>query len=73
MSKSTSRQANRNNNQVLETSIQVPNKKEDALVEQLNFEIECPKMCRRDRVVLGIRSSIILLWLLQIGIRCSLI
>jgi uncharacterized protein (DUF983 family) len=43
MSKSTSRQVNRNNNQVLETSIQVPNKKEDALVEQLNFEIECPR------------------------------
>jgi ribosomal protein L44E len=43
MSKSTSRQANRNNNQVLETSIPVPNKKEDVLVEQLNFEIECPK------------------------------
>jgi phage FluMu protein Com len=43
MSKSTARQANRNNNQVLETSISVPNKKEDALAEQLNFEIECPR------------------------------
>jgi phage FluMu protein Com len=43
MSKSTSRQANRNNSQVLETRIQVPNRKEDALVEQLNFEIECPR------------------------------
>jgi hypothetical protein len=43
MSKSTARRANGNNNQVLETRIQVPNKKEDALVEQLNFEIECPR------------------------------
>ena len=43
MSKSTAGRANRNNKQVLETRIQVPSKKADALLEQLNFEIECPK------------------------------
>ena len=43
MSKNTVRRANSNNNQVLETRIQESNKKEDLLVEQLNFEIECPK------------------------------
>jgi late competence protein required for DNA uptake (superfamily II DNA/RNA helicase) len=43
ISKSTYRQANRNNNQVLETRIQVPDQKGDSLVEQLNFEIECPR------------------------------
>jgi len=40
MSKSTTRQTNRNNNQVLETK---PQEKEDVLVEQLDFEIECPR------------------------------
>jgi ribosomal protein S27E len=42
MSKSTIRRRNRNNSQVLETKIQDP-KKEDVLIEQLNFEIECPR------------------------------
>jgi ribosomal protein S27E len=41
MSKSTIRRRNRNNSQVLETKLQDP-KKEDVLIEQLNFEIECP-------------------------------
>lgn len=42
MSKSTIRRRNRNNDQVLETKIQYL-KKEDVLIEQLNFEIECPR------------------------------
>jgi late competence protein required for DNA uptake (superfamily II DNA/RNA helicase) len=42
MFKSTIRRRNRNNNQVLETKIQ-DSKKEDILIEQLNFEIECPR------------------------------
>ena len=42
MSKSTIRRRNRNNNQVLEAKIQ-DLKKQDVLIEQLNFEIECPR------------------------------
>jgi phage FluMu protein Com len=42
MFKSTIRRRNRNNGQVLETKIQNL-KKEDLLIEQLNFEIECPR------------------------------
>ena len=42
MFKSTIRRRNRNNGQVLETKIQNL-KKEDVLIEQLNFEIECPR------------------------------
>lgn len=43
MSKSTiGRRKNGNNNQVLETKLPVL-EKEDVLVEQLNFEIECPR------------------------------
>jgi len=42
MFKSTIRRRNRNNGQVLEIKIQNL-KKEDVLIEQLNFEIECPR------------------------------
>lgn len=42
MSKSTMRRRNSDNNQVLETKIEESNK-EDVLLEQLNFEIECPR------------------------------
>jgi formamidopyrimidine-DNA glycosylase len=42
MSKSTTRRSNGNNNQVLETKPQ-ESRKEDVSVEQLNFEIECPR------------------------------
>ena len=42
MSKSTTRRRNTNNSQVLETKIQEP-KEEDVLVEQLDFEIQCPR------------------------------
>jgi late competence protein required for DNA uptake (superfamily II DNA/RNA helicase) len=42
MFKSTIRRRNRNNDQVLETKIENL-KKEDVLIEQLNFEIECPR------------------------------
>jgi phage FluMu protein Com len=42
MFKSTIRRRNRNNDQVLETKIENL-KKEDLLIEQLNFEIECPR------------------------------
>jgi phage FluMu protein Com len=42
MSKSTTkRRKNGNNNQVLETKL--VEQKEDVLIEQLNFEIECPR------------------------------
>jgi hypothetical protein len=41
MSKSTTKWTNKNNSLVLETKLQEP--KEDVLIEQLNFEIECPR------------------------------
>ena len=41
MSKSTTKHRNENNNQVLGTEI--PQPEEEVLVEQLNFEIECPR------------------------------
>jgi hypothetical protein len=40
MSNSTTRQKNGNNSQVLGTEISEP---EEVLVEELNFEIECPR------------------------------
>ena len=43
MSKSTTRHKNGNNNQVLGTKISEPESEEDVSVEQLNFEIECPR------------------------------
>jgi uncharacterized protein (DUF983 family) len=45
MSKSTTRHKNGNNNQVLgtETPDREPEEEEDVSVEQLNFEIECPR------------------------------
>ena len=42
MSKNTTRRRNTNNSQVLETKIQEP-KEEDVLVEQFDFEIQCPR------------------------------
>jgi uncharacterized protein (DUF983 family) len=44
MSKSTTRRRkNGNNNQVLEAKLPEQKEKEDVLVEQLDFEIECPR------------------------------
>jgi Zn finger protein HypA/HybF involved in hydrogenase expression len=42
MSKSTARRSNRKIKLVLETKLPEP-KKEAVLIEQLNFEIECPR------------------------------
>jgi uncharacterized protein (DUF983 family) len=43
MSKSTTRHKNGNNNQVLGTETPNREPEEDVSVEQLNFEIECPR------------------------------
>lgn len=43
MSKSTTKSRNGNNSQVLGTKIPEPEEEEDVSVEQLNFEIECPR------------------------------
>ena len=73
MSKSTVRRANSNNNQVLETRIQESNKKEDLLVEQLNFEIECPKCGDVMELFSEFDHLSYYCGSLQIGTRCSLI
>lgn len=43
MSNSTTGQSNDNNNQILGTKIPEPEQEEEVLVEQLTFEIECPR------------------------------
>lgn len=61
MSKSTGRQRKRNN-QVLQTrESKLQEQKEKVLVDQLDFEIECPR-CKDVMELFSIQLHVILLW-----------